>query len=86
MSTIAIDESNLFISGGYGCAGYVYDCYIFDTEKDEARKTNTQLPTGDERLFLNNSVVLDSRLNTVYAVSKDDRKQALKYEISLEKW
>jgi len=85
MAMIAIDESNLFISGGYG-DGHVYDCYIFDTGKDEAIKTNSQLPTGDDRHFLNNPVVLDSRSNTVYAVSHYCESESLKYEISEEKW
>ena len=71
MGMIAIDESNLFISGGRSRNGVVYDCYIFDTDKDEARKTNNQLPTGDTRLFDNNPVVLDSASNTVYALSLD---------------
>jgi len=85
---IAIDESNLLISGGYADGIAVYDCYMFDTEKGEVRKTNTQLPTGNERCFYNNPVVLDSRSNSVYAVSWQFRKepQALKYEVSEEKW
>jgi len=55
---------------------------MFDTEKDEARKTNSELPNTS--LFPNNSVVLDRRSNTVYAVGYGT--ETLKYDIAEEEW